>query len=147
MTTERRLACLFVLAGSLLLVGAARADDHNMKSNGELPATHAQLAKADQNTASHLELTRATSAAATIDLEICFGDLTVVGGGKNDLRLTVDLETPGPKLTAGRYLQQLDVDQQGATLKLDLPKQARARVLIVVPTRSRELHINLVKGN
>jgi hypothetical protein len=147
MNAKLKRAYFFVIASSLLFAGMAHADEPGMRCNDEPPPAHAQLTSGDKTTASHLELMRTISSSGFIDLDLCAGELTVVGGGDNTFRMTVDLENPLPKLRAGDYLHTLDAGPDGLSLKLGLPKDTRPHVTISLPTRSREVHVNLVRGS
>jgi hypothetical protein len=131
-----------VLAGSLLFPVHAIADDHGMNC-AEAPQTHAQLAPGDQNTANHLELSRKVGMDASVDLDVCAAELSVVGGSGDTFRLTVDTADGG---APGNYLHTLDVTMHDATVRLALPKRSGARVVVTLPAAISELRINLVRG-
>jgi hypothetical protein len=84
MTTalRRKQAVLYCIVASwLLLAGRALAESRSMSCDSKLPATHAQLAEGDQNTANHLELSRKIASGASVDLDVCAADLTITASG------------------------------------------------------------------
>jgi hypothetical protein len=109
-------------------------------------ATHAELAKDDQNSANRLELSRKIGPEVAMILDICDADVTIKGGNGDQLRVSVDIADPAPKMTAADYLQDLEITPQTATVKLHLPARIRAKVLIVVPSATPKLELNLVSG-
>jgi len=150
MTTalRRKQAVLYCIVASwLLLAGRALAESRSMSCDSKLPATHAQLAEGDQNTANHLELSRKIASGASVDLDVCAADLTITASGSDILRVTVDIGNPAQKLTAADYLQAFDVSPQGLTLQLHLPKDVRAKVVVALPAAIAKLDIDLVSGN
>jgi len=136
-----------ILAASLLLAEGAFAEDDSMTCPGTLPATHATLAAGDQNSVSHLQLSRKIDAGAEIDLDICAADVTLTGSADNMLRVTVDLENPSQQHTAVDYLQTLDVMPHDVKLRLHLFHHLRARVTMEIPVTTPELAANLGRGN
>lgn len=138
------LACLLVLG--VALERRALADDHDMNCDSSAPRTHAQLAAGDQNTATRLELGRKLASGPEVTLSVCAADLTVQGGGNGELRVSVEIANPAAQHTAGDYLQSLDITPRGADLKLHLPRSLHARVVIVVPSATQHLVVNLVRG-
>jgi hypothetical protein len=147
-TNRGRRPVRYYLVASFLLLGTyAFADTQSMNCNDKPPATHAQLAQGDQNTPTHLQLSRKIAVGASISLNVCDADLTIKGGNGDQLQVTVDLDNPAAKLNAGDYLQVLEVTPQGARLRLDLPKRVRAKVLIVMPAAMDDLAVNLVRGD
>jgi hypothetical protein len=150
MTTalRRKQAVLYCIVASwLLLAGRALAESRSMSCDSKLPATHAQLAEGDQNTANHLELSCKIASGASVDLDVCAADLTITASGSDILRVTVDIGNPAQKLTAADYLQAFDVSPQGVTLQLHLPKDVRAKVVVALPAAIAKLDIDLVSGN
>jgi hypothetical protein len=136
---RRRVVLSSIFGCWLLLGGNALAESQSMNCDSRKPSTHADLAKDDQNTASHLQLSRKLALGASIDLDICAADLTISGSSGDQLRVTVDMGNPESKLTAGDYLQTLDVSGQPVRVQLHLPKSVRAKVAIVVPAGVCEL--------
>src|SRR5271167_1855331 len=140
------LHCL--LAVSFLLTESAFAENHDsMSCPGSLPAAHATLAEGDQNSASHLQVTRKVESGAEFDLDICAADVTLTGIADNTLRVTVDLENPSQQHTAADYLQKLDVTTSRVKLQLHLMHALRAKVTIELPTSTPELTANLGRGD
>jgi hypothetical protein len=135
-----------MVAGLLLFGEHAAAQRQSMDCTRE-PTTHVKLAEGDQGNASHLQLSRKVSAGTSLNLDVCDADLTVKGGKDDLLRVSVDFEAGAPKLAAGDYLQALDVTPDSVTVKLYLPKQPRAKVIIVVPANTPRTQINLVRGD
>jgi hypothetical protein len=144
---RRRVVLGFTFVSWLLLGGHALAEGQSMNCDSDKPATHAELAKDDQDSASHLQLSRKVALGAAIDLDVCAADLTISGSSGDQLRVTVDLGNPRSKLTAGDYLQTLDVSGQRVRVQLHLPKSVRAKVVIVVPAGISKLELNLVRGD
>ena len=62
------------------------------------------------------------------------------------MRVSVDFGNSTAKLRAGDCLRALDVTLEAVEVKLYLPKRPRAKAVIVVPARTPELHVNLVRG-
>jgi hypothetical protein len=106
-----------------------------------------KLAEGDQSSATHLQLSRKVATGASIDLDVCDADLTIEGGKDDLLRVSVDYEHGAPKLPVGDYLQALDVASDSVNVKLYLPKQPRAKVIIVVPANTARTQLNLVRGD
>jgi hypothetical protein len=129
-------ACLFT--------ADARA---SMNCDAKLPKTHAQLSQDDQTSTNHLELSRNVAPNATVDLDVCAGDLTVLGGLGDQLRITVDLSDPSGKVSAGDYLETLDVSPDSAHIELHLPEEVKAKTVIVLPAATSKLDLDLVRGN
>jgi hypothetical protein len=134
------------LASWSLLAGDTFAQRQSMNCTEPPPATHAELAKDDKHTADHFELSRKIGPEVAIALDICYADLTVKGSNSDLLRVVVDIGNPAPKTSAADYLQALDVTPQTANVKLHLPSRVRAKVLIVVPSATSKLDLNLVSG-
>lgn len=148
MTTPLRpskAVALFLLILGLAFAGRAFADDQNMTCDNSAPSTHAQLAAGDQNTATHLELSRKLASGAGVTLDVCSADMTVKGGG-DDLRVSVEIENPASQHTAGDYLQTLSINPDKAEVRLHLPRSLRARVVVEIPARTPTLEVNLVRG-
>jgi len=146
-TSIRRRAaigCLFTTALFVVLGGAAFGK--SMNCHDSLPATHTELAKDDQNTANHLELSRKVGPEVAMVLDICDADVTIKGSNGDLLRVSVDIASPAPKMTAGDYLQGLDITPHTANVRLHLPARIRAKVVIVVPSATPKLELNLVSG-
>jgi hypothetical protein len=140
------LYCL--LAISPLLAQSAFAEDHDsMNCPGSLPATHATLAEGDQNSVSHLQLTRRIETGAEFDVDICAADVTLTGGANDTLRITVDLENPSQQHTTADYLQKLDITPTHVKLQLHLMHALHARVTIELPAATPELTLNLGRGD
>jgi hypothetical protein len=140
------LSCL--LAVGLLLAEAAFAEEHDsMNCPGTLPATHATPADGDQNSVSHLQLSRKIEAGAEFDLDVCAADVIVTGSSDGMFRVTVDIGRPSPEHTAIDYLQTLDVMPHDVKLRLHLFHHLRARVTIEVPVTTPELTANLGRGD
>jgi len=138
---------IFIVGCWLLLGGYALAESHSMNCDSERPGTHVDLAKDDQNSATHLQLSRKIALGAAVVLDVCAADLTITGSTNDQLQVTVDLGNAASKLTAGDYLQALDVGGQRVNVQLHLPKSVRAKVVIVVPAGISKLELNLVSGN
>jgi hypothetical protein len=132
-----RLLWCCAVAGLLLFVEQAIAQNQSMDCTSE-PTTHVKLAEGDESGPTHLQLGRKVSNGATIDPDVCDADVTVKGGKDHLLRVSVDFEKGAPKLPAADYLHALDVTPEYVRLKLYLPKQPRAKVVIVVPANRRE---------
>lgn len=135
-----------MLVIGLALEGRVFADDQNMNCDGSVPSTHAQLAAGDQNTASHLQLSRKMDSGAAVTLDVCAAELTVRGGRGDELLVTVDIDSPAAQHTAGDFLQSLQISATRAEVKLHLPKSLRARVEVVLPQATAQLDVNLVRG-
>lgn len=140
------LSCL--LAASLLLAKGAFAEDHDsMSCPGTLPSTHATLAAGDQNSVSHLQLSRKVEADAEFNLDICAADVVLTGSSDGMFRVTVDIGRPAQEHTAIDYLQTLDVMPHDVKLRLHLFHHLRARVTIEIPVTTPELSANLGRGD
>jgi hypothetical protein len=140
------LCCL--LATAFLLPENAFAEDHNsMDCPGWLSSTHAPLAEGDQNSSSHLQLSRKVDAGADFDLNICAADVTLTGSADNTLRVTVDLERPAQQHTAVDYLQKLDIIPDHVELQLHLMRPLHAKVTIEIPSAPPTLTLNLGRGD
>ena len=135
-----------LLAGLLLFAEHALAQHESMDCTRE-PSTHLKLAEGDQSSPTHLQLSRKIATRASIDLDVCDADLTIKGGKDDLLRVSVDFENGAPKLPVGDYLQALTVTSDTANVKLYLPKQPRAKVIIVVPANTPGTQLNLVRGD
>jgi hypothetical protein len=134
------------LAGWLLSLGHVFAQNRSMNCHDSVPPTHAELTKGDQNSTNHLDVNRKLGPEAAIVLDICDADVTIKGSNTDMLRVSVDIGSPAPKMTAGDYLQAVDITSQTASVKLNLPSQIHARVLIAVPSATPKLALNLVSG-
>jgi hypothetical protein len=141
------LLCCFLFAGVLLTVNAAAEDHDSMSCPGSLPATHATLADGDQNSASHLQVSRKADAGAEFELDICAADVTLTASVDNTLRITVDIENPSQQHTAADYLQKLDITTSHVKLQLHLFRPLRAKVTIELPAATPELTANLGRGD
>jgi hypothetical protein len=140
------LYCL--LATTFLLAKNAVAEDHNsMDCPGWLSSTHAPLAEGDQNSSSHLQLSRKVDAKADFDLNICAADVTLTGSADNTLRVTVELERPAQQHTAVDYLQKLDITPGHVELQLHLMRPLHAKVTIEIPSAPPTLSLNLGRGD
>ncbi len=140
------LYCL--LAAGFLLAENAWAEGHNsMDCPGWLSSTHAPLAAGDQNSSSHLQLSRKIEAGADFDLNICAADVTLTGSADNMLRVTVDIEHPAQQHTAVDYLQKLDITPDHVELQLHLMHPLHAKVTIEIPSGPPSLTLNLGRGD
>jgi hypothetical protein len=135
-----------MVAGLVLFGERADAQHQPMDCTRE-PTAHVKLAEGDHADATHLQLSRKISNGASLDLDVCDADITVKGGKDDLLRISVDFEAGAPKLPARDYLQALDVTPDSVNVKLYLPKQPRAKVIIVVPANMPRTQINLVRGD
>lgn len=140
----RRAALFGVFGGWLLFAASAIADDYSMNCTSKAPETHAQLAPGDQSTANHLELSRKVGTEASVDLDVCAAELSIVGGTGDTFRLTVDTADGS---TPGSYLHTFDVSTHDITVRLALPKRSGARVVVTLPAATSELRVNLVRGD
>lgn len=136
---------LYLLLAGCFLTSYAFADTESMNCPGKLPSAHAPLTEGDQNSASHLQLSRKIAASAEVHIDVCAADLTVTDG--DSFRVTVDLGNPSTEYAAADYLQTLEVTPSEVTLRLQLPKSARARVRVEIPLSSGDLQVNLGRGN
>ncbi len=118
-----------------------------MNCPSSLPATHAPLAEGDQNSVSHLQLSRKIESGAEFDLNICAADVTLTGSSDNTLRVTVDLENPSQQHTVADYLQKLDITTSHVQLQLHLTRGQRAKVTIELPPAMPDLTANLARGD
>jgi len=145
---RRHIAVLYcILASWLVFAPRALADDKSMACDTRPPAVHASLAENDQNSANHLQLSRKLGLDASIDLDVCAAEVRIVGSNNDQLQVTVDIESPAPKMTAADYLQTLDVSPQTAKLQFHLLKSLRAKVVIAVPAKITRLKADLVNGS
>ena len=142
---SRSVLC-FLIASCVLLSCPAFADTGSMNCPGRMPATHAQLVEGDQNSSSHLQLSRKIASSTEVHIDVCAADLTITGGS-DSFRVTVDLGSPSTQYTAADYLQTLEVSPGKVTLQLHLPKSARAKVLVEIPSQVPGLQVNLGRGN
>jgi len=106
-----------------------------------------ELAQGDQNSTNRLQLSRKIEPSASIEIDVCSADLTVVGSKSGSLDVTLDIGNPASKTTAVEYVQSLNITPEAAQLQLRLPKHARAKVLVAVPTGAPKLEVNLVRGD
>jgi hypothetical protein len=136
-----------VLAALLLLCGAAFAGTDEMSCNTSLPSHHSELAAGDQNTASHLQLSRPLAAGAEVDLDQCSGDLSLVASKNGQFKVTVDLGQPVSPHMAGDYLELLDISPHKAVVHLHLPKSVQAKVIVEIPGTVPEVEVNLARGD
>jgi len=137
-----------VLAAFLLLAGAAFAGTDSMSCNVSLPSRHVELAEGDQNTASHLQLSRPLAAGAEIDVDQCSGELSLTASKNGQFNITVDLGRPASQHhLVGDYLELLDISPQKAVVHLHLPKSVQARVTIEIPVTAPEVEVNLARGD
>jgi len=140
------LSCL--LTASLMPTASAFAEGHDsMNCPGTLSGTHAPLAEGDQNSASHLQLSRKIESGAGLELDVCAADVTLTSSGDNMLRVTVDLDDPSQQHTAVDYLQKLDITNSHVSLQLHLFRPLRAKVIIELPSATPELTANLGRGD
>ena len=137
----------YVVACCALLAPHAFAERQSMTCNGAMPSNHIVLAEGDQNSANHLQLSRKIASTAPVEIDVCAADLTVVGSKSGLLEVTVDLGNTAPKVTAVDYVQSLNVAPEGVQLQLRLPRRARAKVRVAVPTATPQLTANLIRGD
>ena len=137
----------YVVACCVLLAPHAFAERQSMTCNGAMPSSHIALAEGDQNSANHLQLSRKIASTAPVEIDVCAADLTVVGSKSGLLEVTVDLGNTAPKVTAVDYVQSLNVAPEGVQLQLRLPRRARAKVRVAVPTATPQLTANLIRGD
>ena len=150
MTTCERSArrpLLYCLLAGFLSSGYALADSHSMSCDGKVPSAHAQLAEGDQNTATHLQVSRQIGSAAEVDINVCSADLTITGSNSSALTVTVDIGSPLAKSMAADYLETLDVTPEEVKLQLHLPRSVHAKVTVEVPTTITNLETNLARGD
>jgi hypothetical protein len=143
----RRLFAISLLAGILSLGVAAFADTDSMNCNSKLPASHVELAQGDQNTASHLQLSRPVAAGAQIELNVCNGDLTLAASKSGALQVTVDIGESSGQHMAGDYLEILDVNPHKIRVGLHLPRSAEARITVEIPVVVTDMQVNLARGS
>jgi hypothetical protein len=136
-----------ISAACLLLAGHGFAESKSMDCGDDSPKTHVEPAAGDQNSGTHLQLSRKISTAASIDIDVCSADLTVVGSKSDALQITLDIANPTPKMTAVDYVWKLDVNSGEVKLQLRLPKHAQAKVVVAVPAGTLDLKVNLVRGD
>ena len=141
-------AVLYCILASRLLGGAhALAERQSSNCDSDMRPTHVELATGDQSTANHLQLSRKIASGVSINLDVCAADLTVKGSSSDVFQVAVDIGNSAPKLTAIDYLKTLDITPQSVALQLDLPKKARAKVVVVVPMTTSKVDVNLVRGD
>jgi hypothetical protein len=129
-----------------MLAGAAFGATDSMSCNVSLPSSHVELVEGDQNTASHLQLSRAIAAGAEVDLDQCSGDLALVASKNGQLNVTVELGQPAAQHRAGDYLEMLDVSPHKAVVHLHLPKSIQAKVIVEIPVTVQDVEVNLARG-
>ena len=118
-----------------------------MTCTGAMPPKHMELAQGDQDSANHLQLSRKIVAAASIEIDVCSADITVVGSKSGLLEVTLDIGSPAPKATAVDYVQSLNITPDGVQLQLRLPKHAHGKVRVAVPAETPKLTVNLIQGD
>lgn len=143
----QRLQIAGILTGLLLLLCMQATAQQQSMDCTKTPKDHVQLGAGDVNGANHLDVMRKVPEGAALDLQVCDADLTIKGGKDDQIRIVVDFEQGNAKLLPGDYLQALDITPQTATVHLYLPKQPRAKVILVVPPSTRNLQLNLVRGD
>jgi hypothetical protein len=141
----RRLVPQCLLA-SLLLAAAAFASTDSMTCNVDLPSSHVELSQGDQNSASHLQLSRPIAAGAEVDLNQCSGSLSLVASKNGQLNVSVELGHPASQHMAGDYLELLDISPHKAIVHLHLPKSVEARVIVEIPVTVQHVEVNLARG-
>lgn len=117
-----------------------------MSCNLSLPSKHVELAEGDQNTASHLQLSRPLAAGAEVDVDQCSGDLSLTASKNGQFNLIVDLGQPASRHLAGDYIELLDISPQKAVVHLHLPKSVQARVTVEIPVTAPDVEVNLARG-
>jgi hypothetical protein len=137
---------LFCVAAGWWVGTPASAQNAKMDCNSDAGKEHAALSESDQNSAMSLKLARRIPPGASVDLEVCFADLTILGGKDDMLKVTAALSQPAAGRTAGDYLKQFDVSEQNAAVQLHLPESVRAKVVVVLPVGTSKLKVNLVSG-
>jgi hypothetical protein len=137
---------LFSLVASWLLSEPAGVQSEPMNCQSDAGKEHATLSQGDQNSAGSLRLARRIAPGASVDLEVCYADLTILGGKDDILKVTTTLGKPAAKRAAGDYLQQLDVSEHVAGVQLHLPESVHAKVVVVLPAGTSKLKVNLVRG-
>ena len=118
-----------------------------MSCNINLPSTHAEPAEGDQNSPSHLQLSRQIAAGAEVDLDQCSGSLTLIASKNGAFNITVDLGQSSAHHLAGDYLEMLEITPQKATVHLHLPRSVEARVTMEIPVVVPHLEVNLARGS
>lgn len=118
-----------------------------MTCNVDLPSSHVQLAEGDQNTMSHLQVSRPVAAGTEVDLDQCSGDLSLVASKNGQFNVTVDLGQPASQHSAGDYLELLDISPQKAVVHLHLPKSVQAKVIVEIPVTIQDVQVNLARGD
>ena len=144
---QKSISLMCCLVVTFLLSGSAVAENDSMNCLGSLSADHAILAAGDQNSTSHLHLSRKIDAGAEFELNVCNAEVTLTGSADNTLGVTVDLENPSQQHTAADYLQELDITNFHVKLQLHLFRKLRAKVTIEVPAGMPELTANLGHGD
>jgi hypothetical protein len=134
------------LAACLLLAASAFAATDSMNCNTDSPAGHVELTSSDQNTATHLQLSRPIPAQSQIDLDVCSGSVTLVGSKSGALEITVDLGQPSAHLV-GDYLEALDITGHMTTIHLHLARALHPAVTIGLPVTISDLDANLARGD
>lgn len=117
-----------------------------MSCNTDLPSNRAELAEGDQNSASHLQLSRPIAAGAEVDLNLCSGELALLASKNGELRVTVDLGHTFGQHMAGDYLEKLDITPHKAGVYLHLPRSVQAKVTVEIPVVASNLQVNLARG-
>lgn len=143
---DHNLLRFHVLTAFLLLAGAVFAKADSMSCNLSLPSKHVELAEGDQNTASHLQLSRPLAAGAEVDVDQCSGDLSLTASKNGQFNLIVDLGQPASRHLAGDYIELLDISPQKAVVHLHLPKSVQARVTVEIPVTAPDVEVNLARG-
>lgn len=138
---------MFALVASLVLPCLVGAQERGMKCDGSLPPKHIELSKEDENIAGHLQLSREIPSAVPVTLNVCAANLTVIGGDKSFLQLTIDMDKSSRNSNAADYVETLEITPQGVTLKLDFSERPLAKVLIVLPAGTPKVDLNLWKGS
>lgn len=138
---------MFALVSYLVLPCLVGAQEREMKCDGNLPPKHIELSKDDENIAGHLQLSREIPSGVPVTLNVCAANLTILGGDKSFLQLTIDMDKSSRNSNAADYLEALDITPQGVTLKLDFSERPFAKVLIVLPAGTPKVDLNLWKGN
>ena len=135
------------LTAFVLLAVAAFGSSDSMECNVSVPSSHVELAAGDQNTASHLQLSRTIAAGAKLELYQCSGELSLVASKNGQFSITVDLAQPESQHVAGDYLELFDISPQQAEVHLHLPKSVRAKVIVGIPVTVQEVDVNLARGD
>jgi hypothetical protein len=132
---------------AFLCCGLASAQNQSMDCSSAPSRTHTALVKSDENTPTHLKVTRKIQIGVPVDLEVCDADLTIKGSKDEFVRIAVVVENNSAGSLLGNYLETLDLTSQSATVKLHLPKHFPAKVIIEVPSAVPTLKLNLVRGD